>query len=354
MKSLLFFFAFFLLGQNLLSVSGSSRDARSFTFSVDQSRYNQEVSIRFDPFLQNFGDSLREICSSILSCKFESDENFQSAVSLLNAEYAQNINDRMIEMYHRSPYSTSQDGRIKQVSQNEWLGQADDSTVWESEGIDTMTARLRDGLQHISLLDPPMTHELRAMAHKWGIQDCLHEGSTPLDLIDSAIRLFNNDQYQQSFVVASHLLLQQRECQGQTHLHSAKSEVYNLDTQTKLSLFSLLSELFQLDDNVTGSTIFRAKTLILLSNQLIYATDEAGQAEGSPAKGTDSVDAFIARIRVIAYMPILPSVTSAAAAHRADIIEDIESLTLSFVASGATVPIQVSTSCVCYSFFLIP
>ena len=118
--------------------------------------------------------------------------------------------------------------------------------------------------------------------------------------------------------------------------------VYQLDVGAQVSLFSLLSELFQLSNNALGSVAFHAKTLLLLSKQMIYSSDTNGNAIGPPKRGIDSLNAYLAKMRVLIFLPIVPSSFAIAIKHRVQMIADIDALTASIVANKAVrVPIQV-------------
>ena len=161
--------------------------------------------------------------------------------------------------------------------------------------------------------------------------------------------MFNKNYYEHAFAIATHLYFQQQEFYNlkTPSLHSLTSTVYTLSNDHKLQLFTLLSELFRFSDNTAGAIAFHANTLILLSDILIYASDEYGQPVGSPIKGIDSVEAYIAKLRVVLFLPLLPSSFEVAISNRAIIIEDIKAITSLVLANNVSFPIQVCYSNIC-------
>lgn len=349
-----------LLVDHHLLAAAFSRDLRSFSFVLDRSRLGQELIIKFDPFLQTFEEAVEEMCSTHVACQLESKEQLQRFVTLLQIEYANSVNENILKIYQQSIFSSSRDGRVSRIARYEWLDQADAITREDTLEIQRSTDELWLLLRHFpGDMDVAMLRELQNLAHKWGAQSYLHSRSTPAQLLEAAVQLFNSKYYEQSFAIASHVYFRQQEeeyqYQGTTTLHSSKDPhtVYRLDVEAKLSLFSLLSELFQLRNDASGSIAFHAKTLLLLSTQVIYDSDANGHAVGSPRRGIDSLSAYLARMRVVLFMPILPSSFEVAIKHRADMIEDIDAITASILAHGVQVPIQVRVLRCAYKCFCV-
>jgi hypothetical protein len=328
-----------ILGAQLISTSsGSSRDVRSFSYTVDRSSLGQELQIQFDPFLQNFEDSVLQVCSNHLSCKVDTIQDF---VKALSADYSDQVNENIVKIFERCFFATTK-GSFHASSRYSWLDQADEQTVKEANDIRTSSGRLWEVLQ--KGLSTPNNAQLTRIATELEIQDFLHPRSTADDLLDAASRLFNMNYYEHSFAVATYLFWQQEEYSGKIIFQppTVSNVTFKLDTSTQLALFPLLAELFQLNNNVEGTIAFYAKTLLLLSNQIIFSSDSNGLPTGQPVRGMHSLSAYLARVRVVLFMPILPDSFALALKHRAHMIEDIEALTTSLLANNVDVSIQVS------------
>ena len=312
-----------------------TRDLRGFSSTIHRSSYGQELRIHFDPFLQNFDDAVKEICKNHLGCE---SEDIRPFVDALNIEYTTQINENIKKLLKRSPYSRSRDGRLHEQSRFEWLGQCDNSTFNEIMEIKQSSMKLW------KILSTPASatervNQLQQIASELNIYHLFGDGN-PEDLLEAGFQLFNRNKYEHSLAIAIYLLFNQDEFSALSPF-LLSSPTFELGIESKLVLFSLLSELYQISNDVEGVTVFYAKTLRLLSTQMLYAVDDGGQPFGQPIRGLDSLNAYLARMRVVLFMPILPSALDVALEQRINMISDIDSIASSIVAGNINVPIQV-------------
>ena len=327
----------------ILFVNAFTREYRTFTYVVDRTDHGQELVLKFDPFLQSFEETLKEFCSSYLLCRFENVDEIGPVAKVIYEEYENEVLGNIKEVYQRSTLSKSSEGFIAINWRYEWLDQADDLTVKAVLETKSDSERLWEILRQMTAArSVDMISDLEVLSSKWNVPLRMQVDSTPSELLEVAFTLFNRNYYDQSFVIASHLFLHQPELQGQDLISLVDSSTfYEFAVEDKLLLYTLLSELFQLRNELQGCVTLHAKTLILLSSQIIYSSDDDGQAVGQPIKGIDSFGAYLARIRTVLFMPILPSEFTSAVYHRSKMIADIEAITESIIAHNVTLPIQV-------------
>lgn len=338
--------------EQCLHVGAYSRDERTFTYSVDDFNSGHELLLRFDPFLKYFDDSIQEICESYLRCEKDSVESFMDS---LIVDYKIEIRHKMQDVFRRSVFSSAHEGRTNAFSRYKWLDHADNATyhevmtqkhtseqlwaaLWGPQTTSVSISKPTTNISHLSL------HEI---VRKLSVEEYfLNDNPTSEGLLAAANRLFNKNQYESSFALAIYLFLHQKEYRSvmpplSVSQTKTKTTALELNVERKLNLLSLLSEMCQINNDVFGVITFYAETLMLLSSQAIYVADDFGLPQGPPIRGLDSLNAYLARIRVVLFMPILPSTYDIAAKQRAAMIDDINIITESILTKEINVPIQV-------------
>ena len=318
----------------VMTVLPYSTNERSFLHTLSSGR-GYDIVVNFDPFLETVENILKSICENEDICLDA------KHLDKIKDEYERSVNGDITAIIKESIFSLSSLDNTEE-KRFEWLIQADDKAYNESMAIRNDTLKMWKLLLSVQAgLGLTEQNEFLGLVDKWRVQSFFNvlDGDA---LLHASIELFNAHNYEMSYVVSIYLLLLQDETLSFTNiLIPRKHSSFILSTDKILTLYSLLSELYQLKNNMLASISFQSKTLILLSKQLVYQSNSEGKAIGLPTNGIDTLPAFIARIRAVLFLPILPTTSEKAVANREKLLNDIKMLTGSFERSKKVFTIQV-------------